>query len=582
MSLIQGERIDTSTDNFGNLRRKNCLLVDKTLLIKEFYCDAEISIITRPRRSGKTLNLSMIQHFFAAEVNNLPTAHLFENTLIAKEDNGQFLAEHQGKYPVIFITLKDLKESSGEETAEKLKILVQQLYQEHEKCLLSDKINDDKKNIFRKYLTTSIDRFELENSIRFLSDFLYAVYGKKVIILIDEYDSPMNHAYMYDFLEPVARLMRNVLSAAFKTTTSLEKGLITGILRISRDEMLSGLNNPKIYTILDDRFSQYFGFTESEVQELMTERQVKEVSLEAVKQFYNGYLIGNTIIYNPWSTMNFFDNKELAPYWVFTSNDYMIKNMLIKSSDETKQEVMSLMQGNTISYPLDLALRYEDLMEKPDALWTLLLFCGYLTVESKVNELTYYRCQLRIPNREILCQYQNTFIEPLREKLHGFRRYDTFLHSLLSGQVDDFIAIMGDYLMESLSFHNVNAKTKSERFYHGFVLGLIASVRDTHRVISNRESGHGLYDVMLIPKNTSNISLGIILEFKHVQKHKLLEAEANQALDQINAKQYDTEFDQQPHITHVLKMGLAFCEKSVCAVYWTKNQVNNTYTVFFR
>lgn len=575
MPLV-GHKIDTTTDNFSYLVQNNCLLVDKTLMIKDFWEEQQVFLIIRPRRSGKTLSLSMLQHFFSPQVAGESTKGLFDHFLIAKEDNGEFIKQHQGQHPVIFITLKDIRARTYKEAMIHMESLIQALYWEHKYCLplYADKIDANDKKVFESYLEGTIPEEKLYRALRFLSDFLFKVYGKKTIILIDEYDAPLTSAYQErlsdpDFLEDMSLFMRNMFSEALKTTTSLEKGFMTGILRISKNDMLSGLNNPDVYTVLDKKYATYFGFTDEEVQELVKYTDMTEISLDEVRAYYNGYNIGDTFIYNPWSTMKFLHRKELAPYWVLSANDGLLKDLFLKSDDDTKEKLADLMQGKTIVGKISPTLRYEELMQDPHTLWTLLLFSGYLTVASKESNDNLYSCQLKIPNREVLAQYKGIFKRWLETNLGGLTQYDSFLKNLLNGNVSEFVRLMQQYLLRSLSFRDVVGDDKAENFYHGFFAGLVASIQDTHELKSNQEGGLGIYDILIKPKNAA-YSLGIVLEFKHVKKNQSMKKMALSALEQINKKAYSTELMQSSSMTHVLKVGLAFRDKSVMGVYQTE------------
>lgn len=576
MPLI-GHKIETTSANFGNKVRNNCLLVDKTLMIKEFLESQEVSLIVRPRRFGKTSALSMLQHFLASEVTGQSTKGLFDQLAIAQVDNGRFLKTHQGQYPVIFITFKDTKEPSFASTMNQLRDLIQELYREHEKILNAEKMSPSDKALYQHYLDGSVNDEQLQKALKVLSEFLHKAYGKKAIILIDEYDTPLTHAYQKGFLEPLSEFMRDIFSTALKDNAFLEKGLMTGILRVSKNNMLSGLNNPEVYTLLDNKYSAYFGFTEEEALELIDYTHMKQISVEAIRAYYNGYQIGNTVIYNPWSFMKFLDRQELSPYWVATANDGLLKTHFLQSDNDTKQQLSDLMQGRTIVGEIDINLRYEDLIEKPAALWTLLLFSGYLTAFNKKQEDDLLICQLKIPNLEILAQYKAIFKGWLKENLGGFVRYNAFLKSLLEGDVIQFTRFLRDYLMSSLSFRDVVGENKAENFYHGFMAGLIASIQESHWVSSNRESGLGIYDVLLKPKD-SQYSLGIIFEFKHTHKEERMKKYAAEALEQINQLAYATELKQCPHVTHILKIGLAFCDKSVVATYQTEDRLTHENT----
>lgn len=574
MKLI-GKNIDTSSDEFGDLIRRNCLIVDKTAMIQEFVNGPRVSIITRPRRFGKTLTLSMLQHFLSAEVGGKSTNGLFDSLIISKIDHGQFLKIHQGQYPVIFITFKDLKESTYEESIEYLRDLIKKLYREHKEYILSSSIDEDYKKLFETYLEGLISTVELQLSLTFLSEILFKAHGKKAFILIDEYDTPLTNAYQHtpkdqitsenSFLCRLSDFMRNLFSAALKTNIFLEKGLITGILRVSKNNMLSGLNNPDIYTLLEPNYAQYFGFTGDEVDALLQFKQ-NTTPIEQVRSYYNGYIIGGQVIYNPWSVMKFLANNQLEPYWVRTSNDNTIRDHLIQSDKTTQEAFHALMLGEIITGEINVNLKYEDLIEKPSALWTLLFFCGYLTSVGRVEQFDQWVYQLKIPNDEIRDQYRQVFSDWLKENM-GHSRYYAFLTALLKGDVSLFMHDLSNYLIRSLSFRDVKGEN-SEKFYHGFVLGLMASVRKTHHVKSNAESGSGLPDLLLIPKD-NQYSVGIVMEFKYTTDETLLKKQVINAMAQMHNQKYDSTLKDYPCVKRILKIGIAFCSKAVLSAHQT-------------
>lgn len=562
-----GKKIETTKDIFMSLVEKDCLLVDKTLFLKEFVNGPDISLITRQRRSGKTLLMTMCQAFFSDQIIGIPTQGLFDQFAIAGEENGEFIKKHQGQYPVIFITLKDVRESTYEATLSNIKGAIQDLYCEHKYLLSSENIDKDDALQYQQYLDGTVNQEDLEKSLKRLTQFLYKASGKKrVIILIDEYDSPLINAYYHGFVEKLTDFMRGFFSGALKSNQHLEKGLMTGILRVSQNNMLSELNNLEVYTLLDNTYSQYFGFTETEVMELVEHFNYADITLDKVKKYYNGYNIGDTVIYNPWSVMKCLGRKALAPYWVLTSNDKIIQKILLTGSEETRAKFAKLMLGQSIEGDIDVNLRYEDLMGKPHALWTLLTFCGYLTIDSKKNNFgTRAICWLKIPNLEILAQYQEIFSDWLTETL-GERPYHTLLSSLVSGEIETFTQILQHYLKDSLSFKDVSGEKQSEKFYHGFVSGLVAGVRDTHWIDSNKESGFGLYDLILTPKDPVH-PIGIVIEFKQVPETENLNAAAQAALNPINQLQYHQILSRYAHVKRILKVGIAFCGKNVVSVY---------------
>src|SRR3990167_6219177 len=568
MPLI-GQKIETTTDNFGDMVRENCLLVDKTLMIKAFLDGQKVSLITRPRRFGKTMAMSMLQHFLSSEVIGESTQGLFDAFAIARVDGGAFLKKHQGQYPVIFVSFKDVKESTFEGAINSLRCLIQELYRAHQSILDLEKLPASDRAVFERYRDGCVNTEELCRALRVLTECLYVVYGKKVILLIDEYDTPLASAYEHKYIDDLSALMRNLFSAALKSNPHLEKGLLTGILRVSQNTMLSGLNNLEVYTLLQNEYAQYFGFTEAETLELTQYLGITE-QLDRIRDFYNGYKVGDTVVYNPWSLMHYCRKKELAPYWVMTSNDKLLQNILINSTATVKTQLTELMQGKIIEGEINSSLRYEDLMENPHTLWSLLLFCGYLKVEhSELSALGTRVCQLKIPNREVLQLYTSVFAEWMKEKI-GFVDYTSFLTTLIEGNVERFAKKLTGYLLSCTRYHDFT----TESDYHCFVLGLLASITSTHFLYSNQSYGTGRPDCLLIPKEGYGTQ-GIILEFKAVHKkdqqknidnlteesHRLALA----ALAQIDMQGYAYAFHQHAHITCVKKIGIAFVKRVVTA-----------------
>ena len=589
MPLV-GSKIEVTTDNFAAMVEENCMLVDKSLFIKKFFLGPKTSLITQFRRSGKSLTLSMLQHFFAAEVDGRPTKDLFNNFAIAKveDDDGAFLAEYQGKYPVILISFKDIKKESYEDAIAEIKELMAKVYRQHVGLLNNLAINKIYTDKFKKYVSGDISEIELEHGLEFLTEFLYKVHNKRVMVFIDEYDTSLTSAYQHGYLDSMSDFMCNMFSAALKSNSYLEKGLMTGILRISKNNMLSGLNNLEVYTLMDKEYAGYFGFTEPEVCGLLDKFGLEE-RLEIVREYYNGYKIGDQNIYNPWSIMNYLKKNDLRPYWVLTSNDnVLLKKMLLNSSQEIKLDMRRLIQGESIEGEIEINLHYEQLFEQENALWSLLLACGYLT--AKTAELdtmgSYWHCQLKIPNKEVLSLYNNTLMSWLKAQL-GTHYYHSFLSSLVEGQVDDFTQRLTKYLFACTSSHDFQV----EADYHGFVLGLLASITDTHLLYSNKEFGLGQPDCLLIPKDTSK-DQGIILEFKHLhitKKSKKRDVDilksaahiqAKEALEQIKIRNYSAGLSQHANITQILNIGIVFANRivSTAARVCTIINDNNVYS----
>jgi len=589
---IVGRKVEISSAIFGEMVRNNCALVDKTLLIKEFFEGQKVSLITRPRRFGKTMNMSMIQHFCASEVEGELTEGLFKDFAIAKADGGKWIKQHQGKYPVIFISFKDVDGSSYDEMVRRIRGLIKNLYEEHESQFdLVD--SPSMKKSFNEYLNGESNDGDLQDSLRFLSKFLFKAYKKRAIILIDEYDTPLTHAYQKNYLDDISIFFRNMYSATLKDNGYLEKGLMTGILRVSKNQMLSGLNNLMVYTLFEDDYNQYFGFTEGEVKELM-EKFPKGHDFDKVKEFYNGYVVGTKqTLFNPYSLMNYFRSGKLSTFWVSTSTDDLLEKLFLGASSDTKKEFACLMKGESIKGNISVNTSYEALMNRPEALWTLLLFTGYLTYIDKADNNADIQCNLRIPNREVLSQYNTIFTNWLKRRM-GSALFEKFRASLHSGDVKGFIESLGEHLSDSLSCRDVG-DVKGESFYHDFMVCMTGSVNDTHYVDFNKESGKGYYDLLLTPKEKGYGNLAVIFELKYVRKgkssdktssrkakgkkspilfeHDVVETEqsfenvAVSAVKQIEENEYAEKLKRSPHVTRVLAIGLAFRGKNVVSAY---------------
>lgn len=556
------KKLPVGVDSFGYLvdPDNNYLFADKTLFIKDIIEDSsQIILIARPRRWGKTLNMSMLNYFLAEEVAQRKTAGMFDPYAIAKADDGHYIKQHQGKYPVIFLSFKDVKADDFQGALNKIKGLVQKLCREHEYLADSDKLSPSNKALFDKYLQDDPSQQELEDAAELLSQLLYKHYGQQVYILIDEYDTPLNAAYNKYYTQ-MAGFMKNMFSAALKGNFALKKGVLTGILRISKDSMLSGLNNLEVFTLLNEKYNQYFGFTDQELDALFAEQGLTKDE-EKVKKWYNGYRIGGLTLYNPWSIINSLKNNgELWPYWVNTANDTLLKEIIQGGDAEIKNKFLQLLEGKTIGAIVSDTIRYEDLQTDEVSIWSLLLYTGHLTpLEVQLVDLDYY-CRLAIPNQEILALYKSNFIEWFHQPSKRMQ-LKFLLENLVKGNVNQFTAEIGNFLLVAAGIHDY--ATQPEAFYHGFVLALTASMLDDYYVDSNKESGFGRPDLLFIPKDNSK-SYAIILEFKHVDKNQTCEATAKSALQQIDAQAYAVKIKQYTYIKTIHNVGLAFDGKKVC------------------
>jgi hypothetical protein len=553
-------KLPVGISDFGKLIRGRYTFVDKSLLIRDLIQEgAEITLITRPRRFGKTLNLSMLQHFFARQVLKQPTQGLFDALAIAREAD---CMQHQGQYPVIFFSFKDLKETNFTAFTTKLAYALSALYDQHAELLDASGLSLMKREEARAIWLKQASLTELEYALSLLSELLYEKYQKPVIVLIDEYDTPIHSAYLNGYYNEAAGLMRGLLGAVLKDNAYLYRAVVTGILRISRESLFSGLNNLEIHTVLNESYSQYFGFTEPEVEHLLTGSA--EQHKEAVRSWYNGYRFGKRVIYNPWSIINCLKQQnQLRPYWVNTSDNSLLKNLMARAEGRFKQQLEDLIQHRPVEQLIDPNLVFGDLQKDTMALWSLLLFSGYLTASDPHYDMQgRVTCQLRIPNLEVLGLYQRHIEEWFSDSM-GVSDYRAFLASLVTGRLEEFEARLTDYLRESASFFDASQQ-HPEKFYHGLVLGLIAGLKETHLIYSNRESGYGRYDVAVLPKDNTPADQrrGILLEFKQVKDSERLKEAAQSALRQIDQQLYQTELERHK-VRQVIKIGLAFSGKQM-------------------
>jgi hypothetical protein len=538
-------------------KKEGYLYIDKTAFIKEIIYDlTEVIVITRPRRFGKTLNLTMLQYFFASEVNSNPTKGLFDELAIAKDPE---CMEHQGKYSVIFISFKDIKELTFESTINGLLDLVKDLYAEWSDILLkSEKINNADRCLIENTLQQNLSEDKLKRALKNLVKMVATATGQQVYILIDEYDTPIQESYIRGYYDQLIVFMRGFLGGPLKDNTSVKRSVLTGILRVSKESLFSSLNNIKVYSVLHKKYSQYFGFTEDETNELLNQSQLPAY-LKKTKEWFNGYNFGGTTIYNPWSIIEFIaEAGDLRSYWVNTSGNELVKDLIINSSYNIQEGIAELIAGKTIQKNIDEHIVFNDLKNNTESIWSLLLMSGYLKYTSCNSRGRRYWCELKIPNNEVE-DFYTSVVEDWLVADRGLAWYQAFLNSLTNGMVMEFEEKLQTWIEETLSFHDVTKKFQ-ENVYHALLLGLTAGLKGTHFVTSNRESGEGRYDVLIIPKDVNK--LGIIMEFKAVKDKKLLESVAKEALKQIQQLKYTTEF-QTRGITNICKMGISFSGKTL-------------------
>ena len=550
MQDIKKKPLPIGISDFKILIEGGYAYVDKSLLIQELIENgASVLLIPRMRRFGKTLNLSMMRYFFEKAEPNM--GYLFSSLNIWKHEKYRSL---QGKFPVIFLSLKDVKHATWQETFTTLRRLIAFEFQRHSNILEGDVLTAKEKDIYHKILFETDDQTLIEQSLFFLTQWLHRYHNNRVILLIDEYDTPAHAAYVGGYYELLIFFLRNWLSGGLKDNSSLERGVLTGILRIAKESIFSGLNNLSTFTILSEEFQDKFGLLESEVKQLLEYYDLTS-QISDMRKWYNGYRIGSCGgLYNPWSVLNCIAKKgALSPYWVNTSDNALMKKLITKGTDDIKMDIEDLLRGRIVEKTIEEGIVFSNIENSPNAIWSLLLFSGYLTIESTPSYGT--PCRLRIPDVEVGELYKTTISEWFEKTIHH-PKYHLLLKSLITGDIDTFSQIFQEFLISAVSVFDVSPQ-EPEKIYHAFVLGMLLGLKDTYEVKSNRESGYGRYDVMLIPKNSND--LGIIMEFKKIGRFEQadLESAVNSALKQIEDKKYDQELLDRG-VKHILYLGLAF------------------------
>ena len=532
--------------------------VDKTLLIKEFLDKKPlVSLFTRPRRFGKTLNMDMLKVFF--EISDKNTSKYFADKNIWQ--CGEEYRSHQGKYPVIFLTFKDVKFDTWDVTIDKIRGLLQEEYGRHQELLNSDKLSQYEKEYFTKIISATANEVELTSSLERLSKMLASHYDKAPVIIIDEYDTPIQEGYSKDFYDEIIGFMRNFFSGAFKDNKNLSYGFLTGILRIAQESIFSGLNNLTVNSVMDEEYDSFFGFTESEVKAMLSYYGVSDKE-EELKDWYDGYLFGSEEIYNPWSVINYI-SKGCIPqaYWVNTGKNEILDDVLRVATDDITERLYDLLQGERVVARIDQNVVYRSLAEDPANIYSLLLVAGYLkTPKKELQADGSYLCEVSIPNREIATVYKSEILSHFLQTGAITRTTaNKIAESLYANDYKKLQSAIGEYMDKSIGFFDGGA----EGFYHGLMLGLIALMDNQYKIKSNRESGDGRFDVSLIPREKRYP--GIILELKWKEKLSDVELEkwSNEALKQIGELRCDSEM-KEDGITEILKFGIAFSGKKVC------------------
>ena len=538
------KRLAIGIDDFRKIIKEDCYYVDKTKFIAAVLEDASnVKLFTRPRRFGKTLNMSMLKYFFDVRESE-ENRKLFNGLDIEKSK----YIDEQGKYPIILISLKSLKYETWEESLEQLKSLISNLYNEFE--YIRESLNESEIELFND-IWFKKENGEYANSLKNLTSFLYKYYKKEVILLIDEYDIPLITAHKYGYYDEIINFYKIFLGEALKTNQYLKMGVLTGIIRVIRTGIFSDLNNLKVYSILEKKYSEFFGFTEEEVKEALQSFDIEE-ELVNVRYWYDGYKFGNSELYNPWSIINFLDGRELKNYWVGTSENFLIKNILENSTSRTNEILEKLFNEEEVEEAITGTSDLSILMDSKEV-WELLLFSGYLTVKEKIDEDIY---SLKLPNMEVKKLFKKEFIN-----VHfGISLFRKTMEALKSLKFNDFEKYFQEIMLKSTS----NWDTSKEAFYHGLSLGMLSYLDNDYYVTSNFEAGFGRYDVVLEPKNKNNRAF--ILEFKVTDDENKLEKLSEEAIKQIEEKRYDINLKSRG-IKEITFVGIAFYGKKLKVSY---------------
>ncbi len=549
---MEKKAIPVGIENFEDIIKDNYYYVDKSMLIEDILVNrAAVTLFTRPRRFGKTLNMSMIKYFFDVR-NKDENRKLFEGLKIF----GSEYMKEQGKYPVIFVSLKDLRADTWEMCLMEIKKLISKIYREFQ--YITEKMNEDDKEIYDSIKNRKND-MDLNTSIELLSEYLFEYYGERVIILIDEYDAPIINAFDKGYYNEAINFFQVFYSSALKTNDSLKYGILTGITRIIKEGIFSGLNNLYVNTILSKNYSEYFGLLESEVIEMLDYFQMKYKTKE-VKDWYNGYRFGDKEIYNPWSIINYIKEKELKAYWANVSGNTLLENMLDQAGEDVYTDLKRFTDGESIEKYISDGTTIKSLLSNDDEIWQLFLYSGYLTKakeQIEIDETSEYTniYNLKIPNKEIRKYFGNMFLN----RFFGTElKTSILIKALESGDIKKFEKTLGEIMVNMLSHFDLDSEM--EKIYQVFMIGLVGFLMGKYEIISNNESGYGRYDLAMIPIKSNEKAY--LMEFKISKTEKGMTLKAEEALKQIDEKKYDTRLKARG-IKNILKIGIAFYGKKV-------------------
>ncbi len=561
---MQKKKIGIGISDFARLITKGCFFIDKSMFIKEVLdTGADILLIPRPRRFGKTLNLSMLKCFFELAGNDNEKerrAHLFDGLEIKKHRE---FKEHFARYPVIFITFKDIKETNFSDAVSRLRRLFAREIKRHLSYIPLEKYRSFDDFVLLEDIASEKALPEACKEVLFsLSSLLHTVFGVPPVILIDEYDTPIHASWQYGYYDDMISFMRGLLSAGLKDNSSIFKGVITGILRVAKESIFSDLNNLKVYTILERPFSDKFGITEEELAFVLREYGLYH-RFDEVNSWYNGYDFGGHTIFNPWSVLNFVDENppNPQPYWANTSSNALIKELIIDGGMEVRESVENLIAGKAIESVIDQNIVFPEIRKKQHYIFSLFFFSGYLKCIEKSYDTRKLVCKLGIPNEEVAYIFEN-IISGWLEESFGNRKLTTMLKALVSGNIDQFSRLLNEFIITTLSFFDTKGRNP-EAVYQAFVLGLLLNLGQEYEISSNRELGYGRYDILILPRDDIE-KPAVLMEMKSIAGFYKEDPEKaiKEAVNQINKRAYAKELEARG-ITNVIKLAVVSDGKKV-------------------
>jgi hypothetical protein len=560
------QQIAIGHHDFERIINEGICYVDKSFFIQRILENKNtVFLFPRPRRFGKTLNMMLLRRYF--EISEISKAPLFEGLKIKAWEHFE---QHLGRYPVIWLSFKDVKNDTWEISKSKIIHLLQDEYVRHNYLVNSSKLTEQHKVFYQAIANKNATDDQYQDSILKLCELLYLHHGVKPILLIDEYDTPINNSYIYHFYEECIGFMRTLYSSCLKDNNFMERAVLTGIYRVAKESIFSGLNNLKVSTLIDDEFSDCFGFTPEEVHQLLEEHNAL-YNEEAVTRWYNGYIFGKEqVIYNPWSILSYLENtqRELKPYWVNTSSNDIIKKMIVEGDANIKQEIEVLLTGGTLRKSISEDVVFGNIQETPDALWNFFLFSGYLKVQNKVFNDEVQEGDFLIPNIEIKTIFKDSILYWF-SKSQTYNSFNVVLENLKRGNIEDFSLYFGDFIEKVCSYYDFSEK-EPERVYHALVLGMMVQLQSEYRITSNRESGYGRYDVILHPLK-ANLP-AFVFEFKRfvALKETTIEDVLDAAMLQMKTKNYAAILKQEGH-QNIHLIAIAFKGKEVKMRYEEAN-----------